>query len=124
MRRSVTVQSADLRQTLLAFQCDNFTVDHDVSFFVGIEFWRTDSNRIRHLCFIAPSNTTFDHNSSSFGSLKVEQVFGKQYYSRSAARKEIIDYIEMFYNSRRRHSYLGYLSPLDFENQQVWKKAA
>ena len=61
---------------------------------------------------------------SFFGSLKVEQVFGRQYDSRSAARKEIIDYIEMFYNSRRRHSYLGYLSPLDFENQLVWKKAA
>ena len=61
---------------------------------------------------------------SFFGSLKVEQVFGRQYDSRSAARKEIIDYIEMFYNSRRRHSYLGYLSPLVFENQLVWKKAA
>lgn len=51
---------------------------------------------------------------SFFGSLKVDQVFGRQYYSRSAARNEIIDYIEMFYNSRRRQSYLGYLSPLDF----------
>ena len=59
-----------------------------------------------------------------FGSLKVEQIFGVKYHSRSAARQETVDYIEMFYNSRRRHSYLGYVSPMNFENQLVWKIAA
>ena len=35
-----------------------------------------------------------------------------------------VDYIEMFYNSTRRHSYLGYLSPAEFEKGMVLKKAA
>ena len=61
---------------------------------------------------------------SFFGSLKIEQVFGMRYLSRSAARQDIVDYIEMFYNSRRRHSSLGYMNPMKFEKQQLWKKAA
>ena len=48
------------------------------------------------------------------------QVFGVRYLSRSAARQDIVDYIEMFYNSRRRHSPLGYMNPMEFEKQQLW----
>jgi len=47
-----------------------------------------------------------------------------RYLSRSAARRDIVDYIEMFYNSRRRHSSLGYMNPMEFEQQQYSKKAA
>lgn len=61
---------------------------------------------------------------SFFGSLKVEQVFGVRYPCRSSARQDIIEYIEMFYNSKRRHSSLGYMNPMEFEKQQLWKKAA
>ena len=61
---------------------------------------------------------------SFFGSLKVEQIFWVTYLNRSAARQDVIDYIEMFYNSRRRHSTLGYMNPMEFEKQQFWKKAA
>lgn len=61
---------------------------------------------------------------SFFGSLKTERVFDSIYYTRETARRDIVDYIEMFYNSRRRHSYLGYLSPNDFEKMLVLKKAA
>ena len=61
---------------------------------------------------------------SFFDSLKIEQVFRMKYLNRSAARQDIVDYIEMFYNSRRRHSSLGYMNPMEFEKQQLWKKAA
>ncbi|HSN22621.1 MAG TPA: IS3 family transposase [Methylomicrobium sp.] len=61
---------------------------------------------------------------SFFGSLKIEQIFGMRYLSRSVARQDIVDYIEMFYNSRRRHSSLGYMNPMEFEKQTLWKKAA
>ena len=61
---------------------------------------------------------------SFFGSLKIEQVFGMRYLSRSAARQDIVDYIEMFYNSRRRHSSLGYMNPMEFEKLKLWEKAA
>jgi transposase InsO family protein len=61
---------------------------------------------------------------SFFSTLKIERIFDSVYRTREEARAEIIDYIEMFYNSKRRHSYLGYLSPNDFEKMAVLKKAA
>jgi putative transposase len=61
---------------------------------------------------------------SFFGSLKTERVYDYLYSIREAARRDIIDYIEMFYNRRRRHSFLGYLSPNDFEKMMELKKAA
>jgi len=48
---------------------------------------------------------------SFFGSLKTERVFFANYMTREEAKRDIVDYIEMFYNSNRRHSYLGYLAP-------------
>jgi putative transposase len=56
---------------------------------------------------------------SFFGTLKVELVGERVFPSRAVARTEIFEYIEVFYNRTRRHSTLGYLSPVDFE-----KKAA
>jgi transposase InsO family protein len=45
-------------------------------------------------------------------------------WRRRPASGDIVDYIEMFYNSKRRHSYLGYLSPREFEKMMALKKAA
>jgi transposase InsO family protein len=50
-----------------------------------------------------------------FGSLKHERTSHCYYATRQEARDDIIDYIEMFYNSRRKHSYLGYVSPNEYE---------
>jgi transposase InsO family protein len=61
---------------------------------------------------------------SFFGSLKTERVFFSNYATRDAARQDIVDYIEMFYNSKRRYSYLGYMSPKEFEKKWLLKKAA
>jgi transposase InsO family protein len=61
---------------------------------------------------------------SFFGTLKTERVLLTQYKSRETARRDIVDYIEMFYNSRRRHSFLGYMSPKEYEEKRLLKKAA
>ena len=52
-----------------------------------------------------------------FGSLKSERTDSNTYLTREAAKADIIDYIEMFYNSQRLHSTLGYVSPLQYEQQ-------
>lgn len=52
---------------------------------------------------------------SFFSSLKTERMARKVYRTRNEARADIFDYIERFYNPRRRHSKLGYLSPMEFE---------
>jgi putative transposase len=50
-----------------------------------------------------------------FGSLKRERTAHRYYATRHEARADVINYIEMFYNSRRKHSYLGYVSPNEYE---------
>lgn len=50
-----------------------------------------------------------------FGSLKGERTDHRHYDTRQEAKDDVIDYIEMFYNSRRKHSYLGYVSPNEYE---------
>ena len=59
-----------------------------------------------------------------FGSLKSERTDGRIYVTREAAKADVIDYIEMFYNSKRLHSTLGYLSPMQFENQFLFDKVS
>jgi transposase InsO family protein len=50
-----------------------------------------------------------------FGSLKGERTAHRAYATRQDAWADILEYIEMFYNSTRLHSYLGYRSPNDYE---------
>lgn len=52
---------------------------------------------------------------SFFGTLKTELVYDEDYRSRDEAKKSLFEYIEVFYNRRRRHSYLGYISPVEYE---------
>ena len=52
---------------------------------------------------------------SFFGTLKMELLYELPLQTRSATRSTVADYIEAFYNVRRRHSSLDYQSPLQFE---------
>jgi putative transposase len=56
---------------------------------------------------------------SFFGTLKAELIHRRRYRSRDEARLDIVEYIEGFYNAKRRHSALGYRSPLEFESSMV-----
>jgi transposase InsO family protein len=55
---------------------------------------------------------------SFFGRLKVELVHDAAWATRTTARSELFEYIEVFYNGQRRHSALGYLSPRAFEQRR------
>jgi transposase InsO family protein len=52
---------------------------------------------------------------SFFGTLKTELVDDEDYKTKDEARLSLFHYIETFYNRRRRHSFLGYISPVEFE---------
>jgi putative transposase len=54
---------------------------------------------------------------SFFSTLNIERVFRSRYKTRDDARADIFDYIERFYNPRRRHSTLNGLSPVEFEER-------
>lgn len=54
---------------------------------------------------------------SFFHTLKTELVYHRRFESRQQSLREVFEYIEVFYNNRRRHSSLGYVSPLEYEAQ-------
>jgi transposase InsO family protein len=58
-----------------------------------------------------------------FASLKTELIGDRIFQTREQARREIFEYIEVFYNRRRLHSYLGYLTPHEFESSSAGEAA-
>ena len=54
---------------------------------------------------------------SFFQLLKRERIKRHIYSTRDEARSDIVDYIEMFYNSKRRHGFNDLLSPVEYENR-------
>jgi putative transposase len=70
-------------------------------------------------CSMSRSGNVWDNAAmeSFFSSLKTERIARETYRTRNHARQDVFDYIERFYNPTRRHSTLGYLSPMDSEKQ-------
>ena len=68
-------------------------------------------------CSMSRAGEVWDNSAmeSFFSSLKTERTSRKVYRSRTDARSDVFDYIERFYNTTRRHSTLGYVSPIQFE---------
>ena len=71
------------------------------------------------VCSMSRSGNVWDNAAmeSFFSSLKTERTGRKTYRTRDEARADVFDYIERFYNAARRHSTLGYLSPVEFERK-------
>jgi putative transposase len=71
------------------------------------------------ICSMSRSGNVWDNAAmeSFFSSLKTERTARKVYRSRNEAKADVFDYIERFYNPKRRHSTIGYLSPVEFERK-------
>jgi putative transposase len=71
------------------------------------------------VCSMSRSGNCRDNGAmeSFFSSLKTERTARKIYRTRDEAKADMFDYIERFYNPKRRHSTVGYLSPIAFEEQ-------
>ena len=52
---------------------------------------------------------------SFFATIKRELIHHRRYHTRDEARRDIFEYIEVFYNRQRKHSSIGYLSPMQYE---------
>jgi putative transposase len=81
----------------------------------------TPASRSSVSCSMSRAGNVWDNAAmeSFFSSMKTERVARKVYRTRDDARADVFDYIERFYNPKRRHSTLGYLSPMEFEQMQL-----
>ena len=76
---------------------------------------------MRMTCSMSRKGDCFDNAvvESFFASLKREECDGAAYPTREIARQHVFAYLEQFYNRKRHHSSLGYLSPVNFEDQHL-----
>jgi putative transposase len=70
-------------------------------------------------CSMIRSGNVWDNPAieSFFSSKKTERVAIKVLQTRDSGRADVFDYIERFYNTVRRHSTIGYISPVEFERK-------
>ncbi|RKH65925.1 IS3 family transposase, partial [Corallococcus interemptor] len=61
---------------------------------------------------------------SFFSSLKMELVYERSFQTHEEAKRALFEYIEAWYNRRRRHSALGYVSPEEYERNASTRSAA
>jgi len=91
----------------------------------GVQYASDDYQRalveLGAICSMSRKGNCWDNAvaESFFATLKTELVYLTRFKTREEARNAIFDFIESFYNHRRRHSTLGYLSPAEYENQFV-----
>jgi transposase InsO family protein len=89
----------------------------------GVRWLLRDNSRATAIAYRRAASTCLGDDracrraQSFFSSLKTERTGNKTYRTRDQAKADVFDYIERFYNSKRRHSTIGYLSPMEFERR-------
>lgn len=82
------------------------------------------AGRTRATCGMSRAGNVRDNSvmESFFSTLKTARTARKTYRARNEAKADVFDYIERFYNPKRQHSTIGYISPMQFEQQQLKSK--
>ncbi len=92
----------------------------------GVQYLSDDFQDLlkRHgiTCSMSDRGSCYDNAvvESFFASLKRERTRRRKYQTRDEARADVFDYIERFYNRKRRHGYVGNISPVAFEERTIW----
>jgi transposase InsO family protein len=81
------------------------------------ELYQTLLKRNGILCSMSRKGNCWDNAvmESFYRTLKIELIYQRNYETRIQARRDIFEYIEIFYNRKRLHSSLGYYSPEEYE---------
>ena len=121
---SVLVQSA-MQMALTYRRPDAGLIHHSDR---GVQYASGDFQDLltdnKAICSMSRKGNCWDNAcvESFFGSLKNEWIRGEIYGSFDDAKKDIFNYIEMFYNRKRRHASLGYVSPVIYEEMHEMKQ--
>ncbi|MBC7074506.1 MAG: IS3 family transposase [Syntrophomonadaceae bacterium] len=78
------------------------------------------------VCSMSRKGNCYDNACAEtfFSTIKCEMLYHKKYKTREEARRDIFWYIEVFYNRKRRHQSLGYLTPAEFKRNYIAKLVA
>lgn len=91
----------------------------------GVQYTSKDFQKIlknkKIICSMSRKGNCWDNAcaESFFHTLKVEEVHHAVYKTREIAKLKIFEFIEVYYNNFRTHSYLGYMNPNEFENKKI-----
>ena len=119
-RMTAELVMAALQQALNHRQPEKGVVHHSDR---GSQYTSKDFRDLLKLyCLVASMSGTgncYDNAAmeSFYHTLKTEHVYFESYATREQAKQSIFEYVEVFYNRQRRHSTIGYLSPMDFEKK-------
>jgi putative transposase len=119
MREDLVIRSLTNALNNRSLNCKGLIVHSDRGGqYAGKEF-RKLLKRKRILQSMSRADDPYDnaYAESYFSRMKAELLEDGAFDSLEDARTEIFEYIEMYYNTKRRHSSLNYQSPMEFENQ-------
>jgi transposase InsO family protein len=93
--------------------------------YASIDYQKLLNNR-GITCSMSRKGNCYDNAcmESFFATLKQELVYHRQYQTRNEAKQDLFEYIQVWYNRKRRHSSLGYRSPEQFETKGQYQRAA
>lgn len=119
-RMTATLVCDALQMALFRRHCPSGVIVHSDrgSQYCSHDFQRLLSNH-KLRCSMSAKGNCYDNAcaESFFHSLKVEAIHGETFNTREQMKQTVFEYIETFYNTRRRHSHNDYLAPVQFEQQ-------
>lgn len=89
----------------------------------GVQYCSTEYQQLLKknniICSMSRKGNCYDNACAEpfFSTIKCEMIYHKKYITREEARRDIFWYIEIFYNRKRRHQALGYLTPTEFKRR-------
>ena len=83
-------------------------------------------NKHKFICSMSRKGNCYDNACAEtfFSTIKTELIYLERFQTREEARRAIFDYIEVFYNRKRKHAALGYISPINYVRQYCLDQAA
>jgi len=95
----------------------------------GVQYCSNDYQELlkKHnfTCSMSRKGNCYDNACAEtfFSTLKMEMIYLERFQTREEARRAIFDYIEAYYNRKRKHAALGYISPANYA-RQYWRNQA
>ncbi len=116
------VQDALMMAVWRRGKVENIIVHSDQGSTYASNYYQNLLNEHKLICRMSRKEECLDNAvaESFFSSSKTELVDYENYRSHKETRKSLFEYVEIFYSRKRRHSYLNYIGPVEFEKRNAY----